>query len=114
VSLTAPETLTSLRICPNNSDFFVVSLTQGQNIVVDVDYAHASGRDIDMRLFGPDGSVSPDDADALPDRLNCGSCTGVDGNEHFETAAPVAGAYFVEIYGFNSGENAYDLRVSTP
>jgi hypothetical protein len=58
--------------------------------------------------------VTPDDADALPDRLSCSSCAGVDGNEHFEGPAPRAGTYFVEVYGFQSGENTYDLRVATP
>jgi len=114
VPLSAPETLTALRICPDNADFFSLSLTQGQRVVVDVDYVHASGRDVDLRVYGPDGSVTPDDADALPDRLSCSSCAGVDGNERFETTAPTAGTYFVEVYGFSSGENSYDLRVTTP
>jgi hypothetical protein len=114
VPLSAPETLTALRVCPDNSDFFSLNLSEGQRLVVDVDYTHVSGRDIDVRLYGPDGSVTPDDADALPDRLSCGSCAGVDGNEHFEGPAPRAGTYFVEVYGFQSGENTYDLRVATP
>jgi hypothetical protein len=117
VPLTAPETLSTLRICPDNSDFFSISLTQGQRIVVDVDYAHASGRDIDLRLFGPDDSFKvggSNDADALPDQFSCTSCAGVDGNERAETTAPVAGTYFIEVFGFASGENTYDLRVTTP
>jgi hypothetical protein len=120
VPLTAPETLSTLRICPGNSDFFSVSLTQGQRVVVDVSYAHASGRDIDLRLFGPDDSFSVDpvsntgDADALPDQFSCTSCLGVDGTERAETTAPVAGTYFIEVFGFASGENTYELRVTTP
>jgi hypothetical protein len=114
VPLSPPETLTSLRICPDNSDFFSVSLTQGQRLVVDVDYAHSVGHDIDLHVFGPDGSGATTDADTLPDSLSCSSCAGVDGNEHFDSTAPLAGTYFIEVYGFSSSENAYDLRVTTP
>jgi hypothetical protein len=114
VPLSPAETLTSLRICPDNKDYFSVSLTQGQRLVVDVDYAHSVGHDIDLHVFGPDGSVTPADADALADQLSCSTCTGVDGNEHFDATAPLAGTYFIEVFGFSSGENSYDLRVTTP
>ena len=107
VPLSPPETLSSLRICPGNGDFFSVSLTQGQRLVVDVDYAHADGRDIDLRVWGPDGNIgSP---------LSCSSCAGVDGNEHFDGTAASAGTYFIEVFGFLSDdENTYKLTVTTP
>jgi hypothetical protein len=114
VPLSPPETLTTLRICPSDADFFSVSLTAGQRLVVDVDYAHATGRDVDLRVFGPDDSRTPADTDALPDQLSCTSCAGIDGNENFDGTATKAGTHFIEVFGFAAGENAYDLRVTTP
>jgi hypothetical protein len=108
VPLSPPETLPSLRICPGNKDFFGVGLTQGQRLVVDVDYAHAVGRDIDLRVWGPDGNAGT--------KLTCSTtdCEGTDGTERFEGTAAVAGTHYIEVYGFGSGENVYELRVTTP
>jgi hypothetical protein len=114
VPLSPPETLSSLRICPGDADFYSVSLTAGQRLVVDVTYVHAAGRDVDLRVYGPDDSRTPADTDALPDTLSCTACTGTDGTERFEGTASKAGTHFIEVFGFASGENAYDLVVTTP
>ena len=46
--------------------------------------------------------------------LSCPSlqCNGTDGTEHFDVTPTAAKTYFIEVFGFQSGENRYDLRVS--
>jgi Cys-rich repeat protein len=112
--LSPPETLPSLQVCAGNSDFYSVSLTQGQAFQVDVTYTHRSGGDIDLRVFGPDNSVSPADSDTQVDLLSCSSCSGVSGSERFAGTAPVTGTYFIEVFGFSSGTNAYEVGVTLP
>lgn len=112
--LSPPETLPSLQVCANNSDFYSLSLTQGQAFQVDVTYTHRSGGDIDLRVFGPDNSVSPADSDTQVDLLSCSTCSGVSGSERFTGTAPVTGTYFIEVFGFLSGTNAYDVAVTLP
>ena len=112
--LSPPESLAAMRICPSNADFYSVSLTLGQAFQVDASYTHAFGRDIDIRVFGPDGSNTPDDADTQVDLLSCSSCSGVTGSERFVGTAPKAGTYFVEVFGFSAGENTYNLSVTLP
>jgi hypothetical protein len=112
--LSPPEALAAMRICPSNPDFYSMSLTQGQAFQVDATYVDSLGRDIDIRVFGPDGSNTPDDADTQVDLLSCSTCSGVTGNERFVGTAPRTGTYFVEVFGFSAGENSYDLSVTLP
>jgi Cys-rich repeat protein len=112
--LSPPETLPALQVCAGNSDFYTMSLTQGQAFQVDVSYVHRSGGDIDLRVFGPDNSNSPADSDTQVDLLPCSSCSGVSGSERFSGTAPLTGTYFIEVFGFSSGTNAYDVAVTLP
>lgn len=112
--LSPPETLPSMRICPSNPDFYSMSLTQGQRFQVDVTYPHASGRDLDIRVFGPDNANTPADSDTQVDLLPCSTCSGITGSERFSGTAPLTGTYFVEVFGFLGGENVYTLAVTLP
>ncbi len=102
--LSPPETLSQLRICPANSDFYKVQVAANQKLNVDVTYVHSDDRDIDIRVF-EQGVTAP---------LACPSlaCDGVDGSEHFDVTPTTAKTYFIEVLGFQSSENRYDLRVS--
>ncbi len=107
--LSFPESLGNMRICSGNSDFFALgSLNAGERFQVDVTYVHAFGRDIDLRVMGPDGP----DADTQVDTLPCTTCTGVSGNERFIGAAAITGQHFIEVFGFQAGENSYDLSIT--
>jgi hypothetical protein len=106
VELARGEILPELRICSGDVDFFSLATTAGQAITVTVSYAHSGGRDIDLRVFGPDGS----DADMLLDPVPCGGCAGIDGTEEV-TFTPIAGTYFFEVFGFMNSENSYTLNV---
>lgn len=107
--LSFPESLPSMRICSGNSDFYSLgTINAGERFQVDVTYEHAFGRDIDIRVMGPDGS----DADTQVDILPCTSCAGVTGTERFVGAAAITGTHFVEVFGFQAGENSYDISIS--
>ena len=107
--LSFPESLPNMRICAGNSDFYSLgTLTAGERFQVDVTYAHAFGRDIDLRVMGPDGS----DADTQVDILPCTSCAGVSGSERFIGEAAITGTHFIEVFGFQAGENSYDVSVT--
>jgi hypothetical protein len=104
VDLSAPETLPTLRICPNNSDFYRVSVAANQRLNVDVTYTHSSSRDIDIRVF----------EQGVATALTCPglNCTGTDGTEHFDVTPTAAKTYFIEVFGFLGSENEYTLAVS--
>ena len=98
------ETLPALRVCPNDSDFYRVQVAANTRLVVDVAYAHAAGRDLDLRVFAQGVAT----AQPCP----AGQCNGTDGTEHFEQTPTAATTYFVEVFGFSGGENQYSLTVS--
>lgn len=102
VDLTAPESLAQLRICPNNSDFFKVIVAPNQKLNVDVSYAHSFTHDIDLRVFDSTSATA----------LSCSQCAGTDGTEHFDVTPTTQKTYFIEVFGFQGGENRYDLSVS--
>jgi hypothetical protein len=107
-------------ICGTVGDFYSLSLTQGQRFQVDVTYTHSTDGDIDLRVFGPDNSNTPADSDTQVDLLSCSTCSGVSGSERFVGTAPLAGTYFIEVFGYLdpltdvASENAYDLDVTLP
>jgi len=68
---------------------------------VHVDYAHAAGRDIDVRLYGPANQTTP-----------VASAIGTDGTEDISFTATAAGDHFIEVFGFQNGENVYDVDVT--
>jgi Bacterial pre-peptidase C-terminal domain len=106
VELSRPELLPELRICANDVDWFSLPTTAGDTITITVTYAHSFGRDIDLRVFGPDGS----DADMQIDPIPCPNCAGTDGTEAV-TFTAAAGTHFIEVFGFQGSDNSYTLDV---
>jgi hypothetical protein len=100
VDLSSGEFLPTLRVCPGNEDWFRINAAVGQHVIVHVDYAHASGRDIDLALFGPANQTT-----------SVASSVGVDGTEDIDFVATAAGDHFIKVFGFSNGENVYDLDV---
>ena len=90
-----------MRVCPSDADWLKINAAVGQKVVVHVEYAHAFGRDIDVRLFGPANQTTP-----------VASSVGTDGTEDISFTATAAGDHFIEIFGFQSGENVYSVDVS--
>lgn len=78
-------THSGLRICPDDEDWFQVSLSPGDRFSVDVLFSHAQG-DLDTELYNTDCS-----------REITGSISATD-NEHFEHMAESSGAYAVRVY----------------
>jgi Bacterial pre-peptidase C-terminal domain len=118
VTLSLGETLAAQRICPSNRDWYRVSLASGDTVSITVDYAHASGRDIDVRAYGPQSQTTvlatcTQANNTTGTGLSCAS-VGVDGSEALTFTATAAGEHFIEVYGFGTGENEYTLSVDGP
>ena len=111
--MSPPETLPALQICNGDLDVYSVTLAVGQRISVGVTYSHTASADIDLRVFGPDDSVAPADADLQVDALPCSSCNLSSGTESFAFTATKAGQHFVEVFEFqNDGSNSYQFAVT--
>lgn len=101
VTVSSGESFNALRVCPSNADWLKVNAAVGQRVIVHVDYTHAAGRDIDVRLYGPANQTTP-----------VASSIGTDGTEDITFTATAAGDHFVEVFGFQNGENVYDLDLT--
>lgn len=101
VTLSSGESFPAMRVCPSNPDWLKINAAIGQKVVVHVDYAHALNRDIDVRLYGPANQTTP-----------VASSVGTDGTEDISFTATAAGDHFIEVFGFQTGENLYDVRVA--
>jgi hypothetical protein len=101
VPVASGELFTSMRICSANADWLKINAAVGQRVVIHVDYEHELARDIDVRLYGPANQTSP-----------VGSSVGTDGTEDISFVATASGDHFIEVFGFQSGENFYDVGVS--
>lgn len=100
-----PETLRDQSICAGNADWYRVSLSSGQSLTVVVTYTHSTGRDIDVRAYGPSSQSAGSQLI---------SKSGVSGEERFTLTATTTGTHFVEVFGFNSGENDYTISFASP
>lgn len=102
VELSSGEDLTRLRICPGNEDWYEVNASAGQHIVVHIDYAHGTGKDIDLRLFNTASQTEPNQV---------ASSVDTDGTEDIDFTVVTSGPHFIKVFGFQNGENLYDLSV---
>lgn len=101
VTVSSGESFNALRVCPSNADWLKVNAAVGQRVIVHVEYVHAAGRDIDVRLFGPANQTT-----------QVASAIGTDGTEDISFTATAAGDHFIEVFGFQNGENVYGLDVT--
>jgi hypothetical protein len=95
-------TITDLRTCDGDEDFYSIPLSTGDDITVDVVFAHAEG-DIDLALLAPSGAVV------------AASASG-DDDEQVVYTTPAAGVFLVRVSlaadtGSNEG-NDYELDIS--
>lgn len=101
-SASAATTLTATtsgQICAMNPDYYRVSATISDQVVVTLDgFTHAAG-DLDLRLLGTDGSI-------------LGSSAGTTGTETITYCARETGPVFVHVLGYDGAENLYDLSVT--
>ena len=83
----------TLRICPNDEDWFFVELEAGATAELVVVFDHAAG-DLDVEVTGPDGfataSASADDDEAI-----------------LLSPVPATGRYLVRVLGWQGAQNEY-------
>jgi hypothetical protein len=102
-----------LTICPNDLDYFAVSLLAGERIVVDLQFLQRRpSEDLDVHLRRK--SLSGDVEDLTP----CPPCDATNGQgssagEHLDKTAASDGTYYVVVQGYRPADvsNRYDLRI---
>ncbi len=92
-------TISELRICDGDEDYFSFYAEAGNNIQVDIDFIHADG-DLSLYLYGPSQSLLDS------------STTSTDGETVSATAVSATGDYFARVIGVGSAENTYDLTTT--
>jgi hypothetical protein len=89
-----------MQICMDDQDWFAVSLTAGQTIVVDVLFDQTNSyEDLDVLLYDVDGQT------ILSDWQDGGQSGNSD--EHLEYTVDTAGTYYVVVEGWLGSENSY-------
>ncbi|MEZ4466040.1 MAG: pre-peptidase C-terminal domain-containing protein [bacterium] len=83
-------------LCAGDADWLVFEAGAGP-VVVDVAFTHARG-DLDVQLFDARGR-------------RAGAADSVTDDERVELEAPVAGRYFLRIYGYEQAENDWRATV---
>lgn len=95
-----PATVTDLRLCPGDEDWFVVTVTEGQNLRVVARFVDADG-DIDLHVY-----------DSLGTKL-AGSISTTD-DETITLYNLAAGDYSIRVFSFYDIDNGYSLEFSVP
>ena len=90
-----PSSLTALRFCRGDSDFYSFAATTGQAIRVDALFTHAQ-IDLTLRLLRPDGTQAAISATST-------------NNESVTHTATQTGTYFIEVTGPLNQEGSYEL-----
>lgn len=102
------DQLDDLAICEGATDYFVLTLAEGERAVVVVLFTHHDDGDIDVRVWDSDeGLVNSDDA---------GPGWSYDDNEVVPFVAGAAGDYLIGVAAFDAegearGENTYSLLI---
>ncbi|MEW5853491.1 MAG: PPC domain-containing protein [Myxococcota bacterium] len=94
------DSVYSRAVCAEDSDWYRVSLSTGDKLVVDLRYTYSSGHDLDLKVYKPS---DPDSA--------VGFGVSSDDDEHVEYTATEAGYHRIQVYGFNGGTNTYSMTV---
>ncbi len=93
------QAIEDLRICADVVDFFVITLSEGDRVAINLSFSHAEG-DLDLVVFGPD---DPDFEEPV------GISEGVEDNEAVAFVAGIAGDYVIAVIGFEGAEAAYGI-----
>jgi hypothetical protein len=96
--LYANSILSDLKICPQDDDWYYISLDLGDSLFVYIDFNHSIGN-TDAELYSPSLSLI--------------QRSSTDSNHESLSIYDVAdqGSYFVRIYGVGEVDNLYDLSV---
>ena len=90
----------SLVICPDTTDWFRVTLLEGDRAEVQLTFANANG-DLDVFIFAPGATDEP-----------ITGATSTDDNEVVGFRANTAGDYAIAVIGYRGASNAYSLDVT--
>lgn len=108
-------TSTGNEICPNNDDWYAVTLTTGQTMTIDLTFTQNSAdQDLDLHLYQDSIDLWPCDP-ASPDTCSVAHGQGSVSNEHATFTAP-AGCdggctYDVVVRGWAGSSNSYDIAI---
>jgi predicted nucleic acid-binding Zn-ribbon protein len=99
----APGSYPDLQSCPDDHDFYVLTLAPGESVAVNLYFSHAEGN-IDMRLLD---SVM----------RTVASSTGTTDNESLSYTSTEVGTYYIRVYltadSGTRGGNTYDMAIGT-
>ncbi len=87
-----------LTVCPENDDYYVISLEQQDFVTLDLSFVHLQGN-LDLYLYKSTGSVY----------LTSYSTTD---NEQIQFWATEAGTYYIRVFSPSDDENQYSLEVT--
>lgn len=99
-------------ICPQNEDWFKVTLSAGQTLYSSLKFTQTgSGTDLDFNFYKGTTDLFP------CNETNFGMCAdaygqGSNSNENFAYTATSAGDYYLVVRGFEGARNTYDLCMS--
>ncbi len=94
-------------ICTGDSDWYRVELLAGETVRADLVFEHTeAGRDLDIYLFGSDGTTN------LTPCCNADNGQSTTSNEHLEHTVAADGPYFLKVHGYSGSTNSYDIRVA--
>jgi hypothetical protein len=103
-------------ICPDDDDWYKVTLTTGKVLTVDLAFTQSNdAQDLDLHLYRNSIDLTPCDVDHV---LSCSAAHGQSGssNEHTTFTAPAgctAGCdYYVVVRGFDHSSNAYGITIN--
>ncbi len=110
-------TSTGNTICPDNDDWYKVSVSSGKKIIMDLTFTQSNGtQDLDLHLYNVGGFT-----DLWPcsydDPTGCTSAHGQGGvsNEHAEYTVPASCGASCEMYvvvrGYNHSTNTYGIAI---
>ena len=97
------ERLDDLSICTGDTDWFVLTLSDGQDAIIELNYTFQDGKDLDLELFAGDGTTLILKSDTASD------------NERI-AIRPVTGetSFYIIVSGFlDDDENTYSLSINT-
>jgi hypothetical protein len=102
-------------ICPNNDDWFAVTLYAGETMTVDLAFTqNTSTEDLDVHLYQGGTDLWPCDV-SDPSQCQIDHGQGATSNEHATFAAPSSCssgcAYDVVVRGWNGSSNSYDISI---
>jgi hypothetical protein len=105
------------QICPNNDDWYKVTLYNSEVLTMDLTFAQSdSTQDLDLHLFdSPFNDLWPCSYDD-PSMCSASRGQGAVSNEHAVYTAPSTGCsagctYYVVVRGYNGASNSYDISL---